>query len=190
MTCEEIRDQLVETARGRELSSDLRKIVFAHTSECAACAMRLAREQRLTVALSDLSLADNGAPARLENLIRQQLPVVSMRRANPKRWVLASAMAAAALIVGALLLQTTSAHPASQVPVAQIEPADTDGFVPLPYAPELAPDEQAEMVRVEMPRESLWALGLPVSHEFSDDQVQADVLLGMDGTARAIRIAN
>ena len=34
MTCEQIREQLVETARGRELSSDLRAIVFSHAAGC------------------------------------------------------------------------------------------------------------------------------------------------------------
>jgi hypothetical protein len=59
-------------------------------------------------------------------------------------------------------------------------------FIPLPYAPEFDPYEGGQVVRVSMPGASVRNLGLPVMV----DRVQADVLLGGDGVARAIRLVS
>jgi len=47
--------------------------------------------------------------------------------------------------------------------------------------------EEGHIVRVELPRSALASFGLPVSAEAGGGRVKADVLLGEDGTARAIR---
>jgi hypothetical protein len=44
------------------------------------------------------------------------------------------------------------------------------------------------MVRVQVPRAALAALGLPVNAERAGELVKADILLAHDGTARAIRL--
>ena len=44
-----------------------------------------------------------------------------------------------------------------------------------------------QLVRVQMPRASLGALRLPLEHP--NELVEADVLLGEDGMARAIRVS-
>jgi hypothetical protein len=61
-------------------------------------------------------------------------------------------------------------------------------FVPLVTADAGAPLDGGRMVRVEVPRAALAALGLPVSGERADETVKADLLLAHDGTARAIRL--
>ena len=59
-------------------------------------------------------------------------------------------------------------------------------FIPLTYGDaELGPD--AQMVRVELPRSAMASFGLPVNMDRADQRVKADVLLGSDGLARAIR---
>jgi len=59
-------------------------------------------------------------------------------------------------------------------------------FIPLTYGdPEVGSD--AQMVRVELPRSAMARFGLPVNMDRSDQRVKADVLLGADGLARAIR---
>ena len=222
MSCDDIREQLVETARARELSSDLRKIVFSHAAGCADCGRRLEDEQRLTYALGELALSAERAPARLEQGILRQLRVVPIRRFQRSRFVWSGAAVAAAGAAAFFLMSDRAPAPPDRtaavlhspapalsvretIPtrlaetnvrhrVSEAKPApsadDADSFTPLPYAPELGLDEQAEVVRVEMPREALRSMGVPVDNENSDERIQADVLIGPDGTARSIRVAN
>jgi hypothetical protein len=47
--------------------------------------------------------------------------------------------------------------------------------------------ESGEVIRMEMPRSALIAFGLPVNVDRADTPVKAELLLGEDGMARAIR---
>ena len=58
-------------------------------------------------------------------------------------------------------------------------------FIPVFYDPE--PIEQGQIVRVRLPRAALTAFGLPVNEEHAEEKIRADVLLGEDGLARAVR---
>jgi hypothetical protein len=60
-------------------------------------------------------------------------------------------------------------------------------FVPLSYGGVQKPMESGEVIRLEMPRSALIAFGLPVNVEHADAPVKAELLLGEDGMARAIR---
>src|SRR5215510_8725169 len=60
-------------------------------------------------------------------------------------------------------------------------------FIPLSYGGVQKPMESGEVIRMEMPRSSLIAFGLPVNVENADAPVKAELLLGEDGMARAIR---
>ncbi|HEX5085427.1 MAG TPA: hypothetical protein VFY40_25600 [Blastocatellia bacterium] len=60
-------------------------------------------------------------------------------------------------------------------------------FIPLNYGGVQKPMESGEVVRLEMPRSALIAFGLPVNVEQADTPVKAELLLGEDGMARAIR---
>ena len=61
------------------------------------------------------------------------------------------------------------------------------GFIALPNAAEIGPNEDVNMVRVEVPRSAMIALGFEVNPEQVWQPVQADVMLGADGLARAVR---
>lgn len=54
-------------------------------------------------------------------------------------------------------------------------------------APAATPLEGGQLVRVQLPRAALASLGLPLNVERENESVKADVLLGNDGLARAIR---
>jgi hypothetical protein len=69
----------------------------------------------------------------------------------------------------------------------QAEAEIVTDFMPLTYGAALNPNEGGQLVRVELPRSALASLGLPMNVERSDERVKADVLLGHDGLARAIR---
>ena len=60
-------------------------------------------------------------------------------------------------------------------------------FVPLSYGGVQKPMESGEVIRMEMPRSALIAFGLPVNVEHADAPIKAELLLGEDGMARAIR---
>ncbi len=62
-------------------------------------------------------------------------------------------------------------------------------FYPLPYGSGLSLDEGWEIVRVSLPRSELASLGmmLVTNEQTSAETVKADIVLGEDGMARAIR---
>jgi len=60
-------------------------------------------------------------------------------------------------------------------------------FVPISYGGVQKPMESGEVIRMEMPRSALIAFGLPVNADRADTPVKAELLLGEDGMARAIR---
>jgi hypothetical protein len=63
----------------------------------------------------------------------------------------------------------------------------TTEFIPLVQYAGFAQSEGAHLVRVELPRSALSSFGIPVNAEQAGGRVKADVLVGEDGTARAIR---
>lgn len=68
---------------------------------------------------------------------------------------------------------------------AALRPA---GFVPLPEAAALPPFESGSIVRLEVPVASLPGYGFDISPASDVEAVEADVLVGQDGQARAIRL--
>jgi hypothetical protein len=71
------------------------------------------------------------------------------------------------------------------------QPAPPDeiatAFFTLPEARDLPPPEAETMVRVQLPRSTMRLVGLPVNEERADERIRADMLLGQDGIARAVR---
>src|SRR5262245_4759345 len=73
------------------------------------------------------------------------------------------------------------------IPVYEKRAEYATDFVPLSYGGVQKPMESGEVIRLQMPRSALIAFGLPVSVEHADAPVNAELLLGEDGIARAIR---
>jgi hypothetical protein len=84
---------------------------------------------------------------------------------------------------GARNVAGTSPNAASSAERAEI----TTEFIPLAHGGGFAAGDGAHVVRVELPRTALERFGLPFNAERSGGRVKADVLLGQDGVARAIR---
>jgi hypothetical protein len=61
-------------------------------------------------------------------------------------------------------------------------------FFPLMDAP--PPFERGELLRVTVPASTMRSVGLPVNEERLGDRVYADVLVGQEGLARAIRFVS
>jgi hypothetical protein len=62
-----------------------------------------------------------------------------------------------------------------------------EGFIPLPNAQRLEPGDDFNVVRMELPRSAMTAVGYDVAAERAAELVEADVALGPDGLARAVR---
>ena len=60
-------------------------------------------------------------------------------------------------------------------------------FMPLGYMSAMNLQDGGQIVRVELPRSAMVSLGLPVNMDRLSERVKADVLVGADGLARAIR---
>ena len=63
----------------------------------------------------------------------------------------------------------------------------TTEFVALPYGDDSLVEESTTIVRVELPRSALRLAGFSVAQERANDLIQADVALGADGLAHAVR---
>jgi hypothetical protein len=71
--------------------------------------------------------------------------------------------------------------------VASLQPQVTTAFMPLVHNSAANLQDGAQMVKVEMPRYAMARFGLPVNMDRYDETVTADVWVGTDGLARAIR---
>jgi hypothetical protein len=81
-------------------------------------------------------------------------------------------------------------HAASRSDVAQVanhvNEIATD-FIPIGYLSAANLQDGGQIVRVQLPRAALVNFGLPVNMDRYNEKVKADVLLGVDGRAHAIR---
>jgi hypothetical protein len=177
-----------------------------HLKECGNCATRWERHERLAAGLRALGSQMSGveAPPRLEHRLVSAFRAHSELGDMPPRaaWFAVGTWAAALIATAALALFLVRGHQPERThritrSLTQLALVDTpsdavgiaaqDGFVPLPNAEELAPNETMNVVRVELPRSSVIALGFTIAEERESDTVQADVMLGADGVPRAVR---
>jgi hypothetical protein len=71
------------------------------------------------------------------------------------------------------------------------ERADDAGeFFPLTFVAKSGPAEFVRTVRVEISRSMLLSMGLPVNIDRGEGLIKADIIIGEDGVARAVRIIN
>ena len=65
---------------------------------------------------------------------------------------------------------------------------NTSEYIPLTYLASATAMDTGTIVRVQLSRAALMRLGVPISVEGSSDSIRADVVIGDDGVARAIRL--
>jgi hypothetical protein len=143
------------------------------------------------------------APDRVEWELRAEFRKRSRRR-RVRAWTSFAGVAAMAAGIALLVWVREAPKPASGTGTVAAMPAtqhDTGGsvaveeeesdasFYPLPQAEALPAVENAMVVRVELPVASLRLMGFPVDEERADAAVQAELLLGQDGLARGVRLA-
>jgi hypothetical protein len=63
-------------------------------------------------------------------------------------------------------------------------------YFPLTYVAKSEPTEFVQRVRVEISRSTLLSMGVPVNIERGEGLIEAEIIIGEDGVARAVRIIN
>ncbi len=208
MTCEEFANLGLDL----DLSGDAPESAAAHDHlrSCASCAALYESSRQLGADLRELGLATSGAvtPSRVEMRLRQEFRTRHTTVKNRSRVVFASWLLAAATIVlvgGSLFFWQRQKN----VTVVQVPPAAERSVVPAAAGPELGGtliaendghefalipgafpglQDDSNVIRVQMQRGSLSALGLTVDEEHANDVVQVDLLVGADGQPQAYRL--
>jgi hypothetical protein len=208
MNCEEFANLGLDL----DLSGDAPESAAAldHLRSCASCAALYESSGRLRADLHDLGLATAGAvtPSRVEMRLRQEFRTRHTTDKNRNRAVFASWLLAAATIVlvgGSLFFWQRQ----KSVTLVEMQPVTQQKVVPAAAGPELGGtliaendghefalipgafpglQDDSNVVRVQMQRGSLSALGLTVDEEHASDVVQVDLLVGADGQPQAYRL--
>jgi hypothetical protein len=107
-----------------------------------------------------------------------------VRASNPRRPV--GRMRPANVVFNANGALDSQAERGTLAEASDAQEIATD-FIPLMQGAHYAQAEGGHLVRVELPRSALASFGIPVSADAAGGRVKADVLLGDDGLARAIR---
>ncbi|MSV29631.1 MAG: hypothetical protein EXQ52_12935 [Bryobacterales bacterium] len=136
--------------------------------------------ENVRAALRALAQRETGweeAPARVESALIEEFRLRKANRAGRARMVW-GALAAALVMF--------SAYSFSGAP-APARPEIATPFFAVPGNDPFERLDRGRLVRVRLPRSSLRAFGLPMNEERAFETVKADVVLGEDGLARAIR---
>ena len=112
---------------------------------------------------------------------RQQRP-----RSSAVYWWMAGLASAAALLIAVGIRPGRQVTPTGALPS---RPVAVGEFVPWPGARDLPPLESGELLRIDLPVSMLPALGMipPATRAAA---VKADVIVGQDGLARAVRLVS
>jgi hypothetical protein len=201
MNCESARLELMECARGR---GEMQAGLSAHVDSCESCQIRWQAEQDLSNHLSALRIPAipeghewGKAALMLEFDRRRRL----LRRA---RWMW-GVSAAAVLAISALSVRDIGKSHGDMKPAVAAQPftpreypqetfalaeeAGEKGFIRLPFALPPVPGETFGIVRTELNPAQLVRMGVRVDPGWSGT-VEADVLVGQDGLAQAVRLSN
>jgi hypothetical protein len=205
MTCEAFDLLAVGLARGEDLEPADREAGLSHARRCLRCAARLEDEGAVTAALRALAArtSDAEAPGTVEWALRRALRESktgvaggSGRRAGLFHAVPAALLVAAAVLAAVVVVPRGTpprgepGRAASPV-VVPTSPAAARGeeadFVSLSYGEDLRELDSLHVVEVELPRTALAAFGWPAG-DLQAGSVTAEVIVGHDGVARAIRV--
>ena len=183
--CQDLREAVADLARGQEHAA-----AAQHVLGCSECAARLEEARAVTAALAALAERDAGrsAPSWLEEQLRARL---GRKRPAPMPWARRAELRLAllaALVVVAVAMLLWLRRPATVAAPQQANGSEME-FLPLVYGDPLEGADALHLTRVRMTRSALSALGLEGAPP-EGPSVEAEVLVGQDGVARAIRFVD
>jgi anti-sigma factor RsiW len=178
MSREHLSIELLLRCLDRELSAGEQYRVEEHLDACAGCRAQLENLRGISEGIDQYS-ADllRPTPAGRRRALTSPLEHESGRR----KVYAALAMAASVLLAVGLSLR----HQQPPAPVAHT----IDTFIALPDSNESLSGAGAVVMQVEVPRDAVALAGVPAA-EGSSGLVKAEVVVGADGLARAIRFLN
>ena len=151
------------------------------------------RDSKLSAALRQLARGDEATLSTspsVEAHLRAQLRTIRSSRARRQRTLVLALAAAILIAVGMPALWWAMTHRATSEPTTASEvasPETTTAFFPLFFGS--VPTSGSHLVRMELPPSALARFGLAAANELDRTAatVLADVLIGDDGLARAVR---
>lgn len=195
MNCAEFQQLVEALARHEILDASRRGSALVHAEQCPGCLHDLRKAEALTAALHRVAGQGRGImpPPWIEASLlhafdeREACRGGRLPAGGRRRWVAAAASVAAIGI--ALLSWGRGADPSqlAQEPDTRGGEVIASEFFPLGAELELPADESAGVVRVALPRATLLAFGLPMNPDLAMEPLEAEVLVGVDGAAQAIR---
>jgi hypothetical protein len=212
MSCELVEALAADLARGT-LDPGPRATVLDHASRCPHCSARLASERALSSGLAALAAATEAesAPTRLESALqsafeRRSASAVSTgepaantrhdtrgrgtgaRSASVAFWLAAAAAVVVALGVFVSVRRPIAPYARSVASPSPASPDEPARFVLLGYGESLDELDSMHVVRVQLAASTLTDLGWVPQVGLDSGAVTADVVVGPDGIARAIRV--
>lgn len=150
------------------------------------------RDSKLSAALRQVAREDDeamGASPSVEARLRRELTLIR-RSEQRRRYTIVLAFAASIVVVTALGMWWLTAHRPAAVgvePTIAIARETTTPFFPLFFGS--VPTTDGHLVRMELPESALARFGVSWSDlvDRASGTVLADVLVGHDGLARAVR---
>jgi hypothetical protein len=215
MSCQDFEDDVIDLARGEELGDAARAEALAHAEQCLRCAARLDDERAVTSALRAFTARTAGAeaPPRVEAALLRALrdpqgvegDGAAATTTSASRAVELLLLAAVAAILAAIVVVPPRVASFPELAAPMPAPATTEArgeaapvaaaaenaeFVALSYGEDLHELDSMQVVSVELPRTALTALGWPGQDGAQAESVKAEVIVGYDGVARAIRFVD
>lgn len=117
---------------------------------------------------------------------QHQLLVRFRERRAMRRWVYAAGTVMSVIGVAVLCIALWY-NRATQKNAPFATASQASGFITLPYGQSGVPLEQPVIVRIDIPVSQLGPMGVQVNPLGANGMVKADLLVGQDGIARAVR---
>lgn len=210
MNCEEFAEMVTDLLQRQPVDEEKRMRALTHARVCSTCSLRMEQEQALTVQLRALAraMAPEEAPVWIEERVLSQFRKRTPSTDRPPRrsWLTASGAIAAGLvllILSAYFVMLNSPQPEqihTRTRAIENQGSAPPGrgsstlrrlvvtdFIPLVDASSMGASERGHLLRVRLDRTALLWIGLPMNEDLAESSILADVLIGDDGLARAVR---
>jgi hypothetical protein len=201
MNCELANAELVECARGHS-SPD--HALEAHLGSCDSCRDRWEAERELTSHLRMMRIASVPASIEWSKAVLMRDFDAHRRRERQVHWMWAMS-SAAVLLLSVVAVRDVWVRPAPAPATVQprefapreypqesfgpAEEAGEKGFSKLPFALDPVPGETFQILHKQLDPADLTRMGVAVDPGWTGT-VQADIVVGEDGLAQAVRLSN